>query len=251
MQPGLRKALLTGLLASFAGQSALVYLDDTATPEMRLSEEGVSGRRLWHRFNCNVCHQIYGFGGFLGPDLTNAAPRLSRARLDEVLTIGTAQMPAFHLDADQITAIETFLHELNDTGIGVARRWKPLPPHEVLAAIDEHLQASAPTEPVRRGFDTFRAHCTTCHVPLQSTPLGLHTAPDLGTAVARLDDDAIRKTILEGRPAKGMLPWPTLGATRVAEIIAWLHWLHVERAAIRARVHGETGEQGLPWWEYR
>ncbi|MFY9346103.1 MAG: c-type cytochrome [Planctomycetota bacterium] len=252
MQVGLRKLLMTSLLASFVGQSALVYFDGTAAPAaMVLSEEGVQGRRLWHQFNCGVCHQIYGFGGFLGPDLTNAAPRLTRVRLDEVLINGIGQMPAFHLDQDQISAIEAYLHELNKTGVGVARRSVPLLPDVVWAAIDAHAQAKVPPEPVRRGLAAFRANCTTCHVPLQSTPLGLQTAPDLSTVVARLDDAAIRRTIVEGRPAKGMLPWPALGDATVGDLVAWLHWLHGERAAIRARVPGDDAEQGLPWWEYR
>jgi nitric oxide reductase subunit C len=247
---GLRKILLVSLLASYAGQSALVYLDDTATPELALSEEGVVGRRLWHEHNCQVCHQLYGFGGFLGPDLTNAAPRLTRARLDEVLTIGTGQMPAFRFDGDQITALETFLHEMNATGVGVARANVPLPPDTVWAALDAHAQAKAPPAAALAGLATFRAHCATCHVPLQSTPLGVNTAPDLSTITLRLDDAAIAHTIATGRVPKGMPAWPGLGDAKIRELIAWLRWLADERAAIRDRVPGEAGA-GLPWWEFR
>ncbi len=251
VQVGLRKILLVSLLASYVGQTALVYLDDTATPEMALSEEGVTGRRLWHELNCQVCHQLYGFGGFLGPDLTNAAPRLTRARLDEVLTIGNAQMPAYHLDGDQITALETFLHEMNATGVGVARANVPLPPDAVWAALDAHAQAKAPPAPVLAGLATFRAHCATCHVPLQSTPLGVNTAPDLSTVTTRLDDAAIAQVIATGRVPKGMPSWPALGDAKIQELIAWLHWLADERAPIRDRVPGDSAAQGLPWWEFR
>lgn len=242
---------MASLVASFVGQSALVYLDDTADAREPLSAEAVRGRRLWHEHNCQICHQIYGFGGFLGPDLTNAAQRLTRARLDEVLTLGNAQMPAFHLAADQIDAIETYLRELDRTGIGVARRSPPLDARAVLAALDEHAAAHPPPATAAKGLATFRTLCMGCHVPLQSTPLGFNTAPDLSTVLDRLDEAGIRKTIAEGRLPKGMPPWPSLTEPAVAEIVALFRWLHDERAAIRARVPGSEGLQSLPWWEFR
>ena len=140
---------------------------------------------------------------------------------------------------------------MNSTGIGVARQSPPLPPDQVFTAIDAHVQAKAPAESVRRGLATFRANCMTCHVPLQCTSLGFNTAPDLSTVTARLDDPAIRRTITEGRVQKGMLPWPGLGEAAVGDLVAWFHWLHDERAAIRARVPGDASNQGLPWWECR
>jgi nitric oxide reductase subunit C len=241
---------MAALVAAFCGQSALVYLDETAAPAMRLSARGVQGRALWHRHNCQVCHQIYGFGGFLGPDLTNAAQRLTRARLDEVLTQGNAQMPAFHFDAEQIDAIETFLQELDRTGVGVARRSPSLDARALLAALDAHALERQPPQPAARGLATFRTLCIGCHVPLQPTALGFNTAPDLSTVTERLDGAAIRAAIVEGRAAKGMPPWPALGETAVGELIAFLRWLQQEREALRARAGGGLA-QGLPWWEYR
>ena len=242
---------MASLLASFAGQTALVYLDDTADKLPALSPLAVQGRHLWHEHNCGVCHQVFGFGGFLGPDLTNAAQRLTRARYDEVLTLGNAQMPAFHFSSDQIDAIETFLFELDQTGIGVARRAPPINSRALLAALDEHAAQGQPPDAARRGLATFQKHCTACHVPLQATPLGFNTAPDLSTVVSRLDDAAIRTTIVQGRPTKGMQAWPILDAAAVGDVIAFFHWLGSERSAIGARVPGVGATQGLPWWEYR
>ncbi|MCH7870146.1 MAG: c-type cytochrome, partial [Planctomycetes bacterium] len=34
-----------------------------------------SGLAIWRENNCQACHQIYGYGGFLGPDLTNLMDR--------------------------------------------------------------------------------------------------------------------------------------------------------------------------------
>ncbi len=250
MNLGLRKLLLASLLASFCGQTALVYLDDTAGPEHRLTELAVKGRVLWHQHNCQACHQVYGFGGFLGPDLTNAAPRLTRARLDEVLTVGNAQMPAFHFNSNEIDAIEDYLFALDQTGIGVARQSPPRNAREVLAALETHAKERPPAEAVSRGLKTFTTSCTTCHVPLQATALGLHTAPDLSTLVLRLDDAAIHTTITQGRVQKGMPQWP-LAAPAVQDVVAFFHWLHSEREAIVARLPASGGLQGLPWWEFK
>lgn len=238
------------LLAAFCVQTSLVYLDPTADAKAPLSELALEGRRLWHRHNCQVCHQIYGFGGFLGPDLTNAAPRLTRARLDEVLTQGNAQMPAFHFSPAQIDAVQQFLVELDRTGVGVARRAQALDPAAVHASLQTHATLPATPADARAGLASFQTLCTACHVPFQATPLGLQTAPDLTTVVDRLDDAAIHDTILRGRPERGMPAW-ALPEAQVTELVAFLHWLRRERATLAATLPGVDGTQPLPWWEFK
>ena len=116
-----RKLLMGALVASFAIQTAMVYADDTASTFEVLSEDALEGRRIWHEYNCQTCHQIHGFGGFLGPDLTNYGLRMTDERLNQILTEGSAQMPAFHFDEDQIYYMGSFLDELSDMGQGVPR----------------------------------------------------------------------------------------------------------------------------------
>ncbi len=36
----------------------------------QLTDEVVSGKRVWHRYNCNDCHTILGIGGYYSPDVT-------------------------------------------------------------------------------------------------------------------------------------------------------------------------------------
>ena len=251
-----RKLLMGGLVAAFAAQTALVYLDDTASTFETLTEEAVRGRRLWHEHNCQSCHQIHGFGGFLGPDLTNAAQRLTDERLKEVLTVGAAQMPAFHLDEDERLDIALFLDELSFMGIGVPRRNKPLNPTAVRSAVDQRLAELAAgdtqlSEAVTRGAHAFRMNCSACHVPLQATPLGLQTAPDLTTVLARIDEKAVHTTIAAGRPDRGMQAWAHLGEEAVDDLVAFVVWLNKDRKALAEKVGGVGAEQPLPWWEYK
>lgn len=251
-----RKLLMGGLVAAFAVQTALVYLDDTASTFETLTEEAVRGRRLWHKHNCQSCHQIHGFGGFLGPDLTNAAARLTDERLEEVLTVGVAQMPAFHLTEDERLDIAIFLDELSVMGQGVPRRHKPLDPNAVRAAVDQRLADLAgsetpPSEAVQRGATAFKMNCAACHVPLQATALGLHTAPDLTTVLERIDAQAVHTTIAEGRPDRGMQAWAHLGDQAVDDLTEFVKWLNEERTVLAEKVGGVGEEQPLPWWEYK
>ncbi len=249
-----RKLLMSGLVAAFAVQTALVYLDDTASTFETLSEEAVRGRRLWHEYNCQSCHQIHGFGGFLGPDLTNAAARLGDnldKRLEEVLTVGVKQMPAFHFSEKQRNDVAFFLDELSYMGIGVPRRHKPLDPSAVMAAVNARAQAATPGDAVMRGLAAFKQSCTSCHLPLQSTPLGLQTAPDLTTVFGRIDEAAVRTTIVEGRPERGMQSWKDLPSETIDDLVAFLKWLNEDRAELAKQVGGVGAEQSLPWWEYK
>lgn len=253
MHVGLRKTLMASLLAAFAVQTTLVYTDDTADRTPPLSEQALEGRRLWHRHNCQVCHQIYGFGGFLGPDLTNAGRRMTTDYLTKVLTEGPqegrTQMPAFHMNSEQIAALEAYFKELDQTGIGVARAYRPPEPGVVFATIRAHAQ-SAPVA-VQQGLGTFQAVCAACHTPFCATPLGPHTAPDLSTACERLSDRELMTTIAAGRIDRGMPAWP-LGETVVdQQLVPFLKWLHAERETLTGKLGGRGQAQGLPWWEFQ
>lgn len=249
--------MMTALLAAFVGQTALVYADDTADRTPPLSELALQGRRLWHEHNCQVCHQIYGFGGFLGPDLTNVGSRLTPGEpggdyLTKVLTEGPqggrTQMPAFHFDAAEVEAMRAFFVELDKTGVGVPRAFRPPEPSAVFAAVQAHSQ-SAPAE-VQQGLTMFRSVCSSCHTPFTATALGPHTAPDLSTVCDRLTDREIVTVINAGRIDRGMPAWPLGEAVVDGQILPFLKWLNRERETISGELGG--GEDlSLPWWEFK
>ena len=86
---------------------------------------------------------------------------------------------------------------------------------------------------------------------MQSTPLGLQTAPDLTTVLTRLDAKAVRTTIVDGRPDRGMQSWQHLPPETIDDLVAFLSWLNEERPKLAKAVGGVGTAQPLPWWEYK
>ena len=112
-----RKTLLAILLATLFFQAGLLYFDQTGYKTRALSFKGQEGQKIWLENNCQSCHQIYGFGGFLGPDLTNAMAYLTDQRLHDVLTNGSQQMPSYQMQTKEIDSLKAFFSELNKTGV--------------------------------------------------------------------------------------------------------------------------------------
>jgi nitric oxide reductase subunit C len=248
MHIGARKLLMALLVSAYVVQTGIVYLDDTADKRDALSPLALEGRRIWHSHNCQACHQFYGFGGFLGPDLTNASHRLTRSRLDQILTKGALPMPSFWLSRQEIDAIESYLAEMDKTGIGVARHEVQLDRDRIWSLLDS--KSASMSEEARRGLQLFRKQCNVCHLPFESTSLGLNTAPDLSSVQDRLSAEDIDLTMKDGRPAKGMPP-TGLDADQRKQVRNFFGWMRREREGLLHEIHGPLEKRGLPWWDYR
>ena len=232
----------------FVLQTFLVYTDRTGRELPPLSETAMEGREVWLNHNCQSCHQFYGFGGFLGPDLTNASSRLDRARLDEVLTTGVAQMPAFSLSADEITAVAAYLREMDGTGVGQVRAPRPDP--TLLASAVRKAVDSGASQSVARGAEQFlRGACTACHAALSPRRIGTYLAPDLSVSAGDLTDQEIAVVLQYGRPANGMPPTGLTDDQR-QDMLAFLRWFVSNRRALLDQILSGQAD-GLPWWEYR
>jgi len=127
MPPVWKMSLMAVLVLCFAVQTVLVYTDRPSA--VRLEGEALRGASLYQQHNCQSCHQIYGFGGFLGPDLTNVAkmygPRGLRSRLDYALGSGPGQMPIIDVPPEDIDALTAWLVAMDETGTGQARIERP------------------------------------------------------------------------------------------------------------------------------
>lgn len=100
------------LFISYAAYSAWVYTNGTEqTVQANFSEKEYIGKQLWQKNNCSSCHQLYGLGGYLGPDLTNITSDAKRGKDYAAVFIkyGGATMPDFHLTDKETEAILAYL----------------------------------------------------------------------------------------------------------------------------------------------
>jgi nitric oxide reductase subunit C len=108
------------LFALYVVYSGFVYTTGTQSklvlsPDQKQSM--ASGKQLYQDNNCQACHQIYGLGGYLGPDLTTAIsdPKRGKSFVQALLRSGGQRMPNFHFDSVQIEQITTYLEYVDAT----------------------------------------------------------------------------------------------------------------------------------------
>ena len=68
--------------------------------------------------NCWSCHQTYGLGGYLGPDLTNvySAENKGPLYIKAFLNSGVKAMPKFNFSEAEKEALVTYLKFIDSTG---------------------------------------------------------------------------------------------------------------------------------------
>ncbi len=241
---------MAGLLTCLVVQTALVYSDDPSG--VRLEGESLEGARTWHAQAGRPCHQLYGFGGFLGPDLTNAASSLGAGfdrRLTSVLTAGPGAMPVYSLDEAEITGIAAFLRAMDRTGTGQLRSTEQVERQTWLDRVPGLLEGS-PDDAARRGHAIVRVRpCVACHRALTDLPGG---ANDLSQATARLSAEELDEVLRVGRGAGMPAPQPPLTDAERGDVVALLGWLgrHRDELSRPSSTGGELRLGELPWWEY-
>lgn len=257
VRASIKKTAMACLVAAFGIQTALVYTDERQDP---LSEEALRGRTLWHEGACQVCHQVYGQGGFLGPDLTNAASRVEPSRLASLLTVGSGQMPAFNFSADQVADLAAYLEALDRPDLGQGQlRLGSTPegsgPWGLFDGVVENALRGASAQ-ARAGYTAIEARpCTSCHLPLSDSPVG---APDLSTVTGRLAFEDLERVLTVGRPEVGMPPpIPAFEDSERGDVIEFLRWLRENRGDLEAGLaRASSGSapiewRRVPWWEFR
>ncbi|MEZ4743535.1 MAG: cytochrome c [Bdellovibrionota bacterium] len=104
------------LLSCFAMQSWFVYSDPSGYQQPPLSPIAREGRGVWLANNCQSCHQFFGFGGFLGPDLSNRGHIFPPNALRKILKAGPGQMPSFDLSQKEAEALHHYFLAINKLG---------------------------------------------------------------------------------------------------------------------------------------
>jgi len=65
-----KKLIAFLLIFSFIIYTICIYFNFSQT-NVRINAPAQEGKLVWQQYGCNSCHQVYGLGGYLGPDLTN------------------------------------------------------------------------------------------------------------------------------------------------------------------------------------
>ncbi|SFW86486.1 c-type cytochrome [Chitinophaga sancti] len=100
--------------------SFYVYIySSSENPPAQPTASVLSGWKVWQNKNCHTCHQLYGLGGYMGPDLTNIASdptKGSDAYMKAFMMNGTGKMPNLHLTEEEMTSLVSFLRWVDKSG---------------------------------------------------------------------------------------------------------------------------------------
>ena len=244
VSPHAKQLLMASLVFCFAIQTFLVYSDEPGP--VGLEGDALVGAELWHAHNCQACHQLYGFGGFLGPDLTNARSRLGEKglakRLEPLLRDGSGQMPAFGLGPTEAGQIAAFLGKMDQTGRGQLRA----PRGEGV----DWVLAKAGTSQAQMGVKALKERpCQACHRPFEA---GVNGAPALASIPTSLSPEEIETVLVEGRPPLMPAPSPAFSAEERVAVVALWGWMEKERSAIEHLMgpRATFSFADVPWYEY-
>lgn len=105
------------LFVSFFFYSAYVYTTGTEAAHVpQMSDEARRGQQVFQEYNCIACHQFYGLGGYMGPDLTNVISNRGPAYAGAFISAGTASMPNLGLSAAEVADVVAYLGFVDTTG---------------------------------------------------------------------------------------------------------------------------------------
>jgi len=115
-----RRCIIFTLVGLFAVGSGLTYTSATADVPAgaTFNAQARRGEVFYRTFNCTACHQLYGLGGYMGPDLTNVivADGKGRAYATAIIQAGTQRMPRLGVSMEQADAIASYLEAVAATG---------------------------------------------------------------------------------------------------------------------------------------
>lgn len=235
MTMGWAKAIfLTGTLSS-----AVLFLVLTAdtheqvrvlTNEENLSAQVVAGKRVWHKYNCNDCHTILGFGGYYAADMTRAYWRQGPEGIKAFVTTPERmttwrKMPQFHVSQQELDDLTAFLQW---TSAISNNHWPPQDekrrPSQAPVSPTVESQPATPAPPAQIQALLTSKGCLGCHMLGGS---GGTLGPALDQVGARRDQATIAKIIADPRsvnPAATMpvLPMSDMERQAIAEYLAGL-----------------------------
>ncbi|MDB4285344.1 cytochrome c [bacterium] len=128
----------------------------------KLTEAVVAGKKVWHKYNCNDCHTILGFGAYYAPDMTKAYYRLGKSNIvsivmkpEVVYKDSFRKMPNLGVSREEAENLVEFFHWVADIE---NRKWPPQDEKYVQAA---RLRETRPGELSKT--DIVLGVCGGCH----------------------------------------------------------------------------------------
>ena len=122
-----KQLLYVVLCIGFLVMSLSVYMstENVDRGAELMSDEVRGGRQLYMDYNCTSCHQIFGLGGYMGPDLTNCYSSDGGPQRAEMwLRNGFGAMPNLELSDKEITELMAFLKYIDRTGTSPPKEYK-------------------------------------------------------------------------------------------------------------------------------
>lgn len=117
--------VFAGICLIFIAYTAVVLTVGTDEDKGKrfLTENAKHGNLLYKKYNCTACHQLFGLGGYMGPDLTNtmSTPGKGAPYARVMLKFGTQRMPNFNLSDDEVEALVEYLTYVDKSGTSPVR----------------------------------------------------------------------------------------------------------------------------------
>lgn len=106
------------LIVMFVVYNFFVYTGAQPKEMPKMSTLAIKGQQLYQENNCTACHQLYGLGGYLGPDLTNviSTPGKGEMYVKAFLNSGVKSMPKFNFTEEEKDALVEYLAAVDKTG---------------------------------------------------------------------------------------------------------------------------------------
>ncbi len=122
----IRKTVYIGLITLGFIFTVWVYTRGTSSKHHTLIMNDIEfkGRKIWNQKNCISCHQIYGLGGYLGPDLTNIVSKKGIDYTSAILKYGTGKMPYFNFSNEELKYLISYLKYIDKTGSANPKDYK-------------------------------------------------------------------------------------------------------------------------------
>lgn len=104
------------LVLLFLVYTISIYLYGTKRKQIPPDAKAMAGWKIWQDKNCQSCHQLYGLGGYMGPDLTNVHSAKGPDYMRVFIQFGSGRMPNYHINEQDASDIIAFLAWVDKSG---------------------------------------------------------------------------------------------------------------------------------------